>query len=112
MGVGCAGFSGIKEVDGIGLQAEFGYWYGRPHWGQGIATEAARAVLSHGFSDLNVAVATSAFFTENPASARVLQKMGFVVTREGMGQCVARGTTLPEVKLELTKEQWLQQQAQ
>ena len=31
---------------------EFGYWYGRPYWGQGYATEAGRPVLRFAFDDL------------------------------------------------------------
>lgn len=62
---------------GEGAVAELGYALGRAHWGRGYATKAVRAMIGHahgvGFAGLE------AFsFVENPASARVLEKAGFV----------------------------------
>ena len=53
-----------------------GYWVGVPFWGQGICTEAARALLGFGFGDLNLNKIHAHHFTRNPASGRVLQKLG------------------------------------
>ena len=46
--------------------AELGYWIGRPYWGRGYATEAAREVVRYAFEHLG----------SNPASGRVMQKIG------------------------------------
>jgi [ribosomal protein S5]-alanine N-acetyltransferase len=56
--------------------AELGYWVGVPFWGQGYATEAARAVIRYGFVDLGLNRVFAHHFTSNPASGRVLAKAG------------------------------------
>ena len=55
---------------------ELGYWIARPHWGQGFATEAGRAVIDIART-LGLAKLEGAHFVDNPASARVLEKLGF-----------------------------------
>lgn len=62
-------------------QAELGYWIGQPFWGQGIATEAARCVIDHGFSCLGLERVYARHMGGNPASGRVMEKAGFM--REG-----------------------------
>ena len=71
--------------------AELGFWLGRPWWGRGYATEAAQAVVRHGFRALRVPGFTSAHFVDNPASGRVLNKLGFMPTGRGWIGCAARG---------------------
>ncbi len=68
--VGCAGLT--KDGD----ETEIGYWIARPYWGLGYASEAARAVIAiaHAIGHRQL---MGAHFTDNPASARVLQKTGF-----------------------------------
>lgn len=57
-------------------RAELGYWIGRPYWGRGYATEAARAVVGWGFSSLDLHRIHASHFPRNPASGRVLRKIG------------------------------------
>lgn len=57
-------------------RAELGYWIGRPHWGRGFATEASRAVIAWAFRDLELDRIHAAHFPRNPASGRVLRKLG------------------------------------
>ncbi|HLN59950.1 MAG TPA: GNAT family N-acetyltransferase [Symbiobacteriaceae bacterium] len=63
-------------------RAEMNYWVGRPYWGQGVATEAARAMLRFGFEELGMNKIYAAFLTRNPASGKVMAKMG--MTYEGV----------------------------
>jgi [ribosomal protein S5]-alanine N-acetyltransferase len=63
-------------------RAELGYWLGRPWWGQGYMTEAARAVVAFGFERLGLRRIFAHHLPENPASARVMEKVGMVP--EGM----------------------------
>lgn len=70
-------------IGGIGLQvddahkrAELGYWIGVPFWGNGYATEAARAMVAHGFADLQLHRIFASHFAGNKASASVLKKIG------------------------------------
>ncbi len=62
-------------------QAELGYWIGVPYWGQGYATEAAAELLKTGFDSLSVNKIFSRHYGINPASGRVLEKIG--MTLEG-----------------------------
>lgn len=68
---------------GVGLRiepdhrrAELGYWIGVPHWGNGYATEAAAAMVKHGFEVLRLHRIFASHVAGNIASARVLQKIG------------------------------------
>jgi [ribosomal protein S5]-alanine N-acetyltransferase len=78
---GGIGYTPRTDVERIG--AEVGYWLGREFWGRGIATAALRLVTAHAFaahSDLQRLFAVP--FAANAASARVLEKAGYV--REGV----------------------------
>lgn len=57
-------------------RAELGYWVAVPHWGRGIATEAGRAVVHFGFETLRLHRIQARHLTRNPASGRVLAKLG------------------------------------
>ena len=59
---------------------EIGYWVGKPYWGQGFSTEAARAIIEEAQNSLGVKALLAGAFTDNPASLRVLQKLGFKPT--------------------------------
>lgn len=80
--------------------AEIGYWIGRPYWRQGFATEAARAVIEFGFTKGAVKRFTCCHFTDNPASGRVIEKLGFRPTGACMGWCEARQIELPTMRYE------------
>ena len=71
--------------------AELGFWLGRAWWGLGYATEAAETVVRHGFRMHRLPGFTSAHFVDNPASGRVLAKLGFMPTGRGWIGCAARG---------------------
>ena len=55
---------------------ELGYWIARDHWGRGLATEASRALVDIARM-LGLKMLEGAHFTDNPASGRVLEKLGF-----------------------------------
>ena len=76
-------------IGAIGLEfceahrnAELGYWIGLPFGGQGYCTEAARAILSYGFLDRKLHRIHAKHYLKNPASGRVLEKLG--MQREGV----------------------------
>jgi RimJ/RimL family protein N-acetyltransferase len=62
-------------------RAEIGYWLGVPYWGNGFITEAARAVVGYAFGDGGLNRVFACHFSRNPASGRVLLKIG--MKREG-----------------------------
>jgi [ribosomal protein S5]-alanine N-acetyltransferase len=76
---GLIGSCGINPEGEAGVW-EIGYWFGQPYWGQGYASEAAAAVLAWARAELGAQVFTSGHFADNPASGRVLQKLGFAHT--------------------------------
>ncbi len=81
--------------------AELGYWLSPAHWGGGITTDAARAVVVFGFERLGLPVITSGYFEDNPPSGRVLRKLGFVETGHVMRPCLAAGGEVPSIRMEL-----------
>lgn len=70
--IGCCD---LDEIDG--RKAALGYWLNQALWGQGLATEAARAVIGLARSRLGVATIETGHADDNPASGRVLRKLGF-----------------------------------
>ena len=58
---------------------EMGYWIARPYWGQGFATEASRALIDIART-LKLPRLEASHFVDNPASGRVLEKLGFMPT--------------------------------
>jgi len=84
---------------GLGRRAsgsvELGYWISRPFWGRGFATEAGTALVGIARA-LGIARLEASHFIDNPASGRVLEKLGFQST--GMiapRLSCARGTEIP-----------------
>lgn len=55
---------------------ELGYWVARRHWGRGFATEASKALLDIARA-LRMPRLQASYFLDNPASGRVLEKLGF-----------------------------------
>jgi RimJ/RimL family protein N-acetyltransferase len=75
-------------VEPAHARGDLGYWIGRPHWGQGLATEAARAVVAFGFEGLGLHRIQATHMTSNPASGRVMEKLG--MRREGVHRDLIR----------------------
>jgi RimJ/RimL family protein N-acetyltransferase len=111
------GYPFAIEVDGevvgsIGVEDtgngdfELGYWLGRAYWNKGLATEAATAVLRFAFGWRALPYLRSRFITENRASARVLDKAGFLATgRERLFHKV-RNRDVELTNVILTRDAW------
>ena len=84
-----------------GQSAELGYYMGRAHWGQGLATEAGQAVVRLGSADLGDPRLTSGYHADNPASGRVLTKLGFRPIGVSTRRCLAAGQDKPAIDVEL-----------
>lgn len=84
--IGCTGYRAFDDD-----HAELGYWIGKPYWGQGYATEAAAALIEHAFAVGGFAYLTGGHFSDNPASARVIHKLGFKPVQTVSRECAARG---------------------
>lgn len=74
---GCCGLRPYKIEERI---PELGFHFLPAHWGQGIAPEAGRVVISHAFDTLGAQALFAGHHPDNAASARVLEKLGFHYT--------------------------------
>ena len=74
--VGGIGFTLQYDVERRG--AEIGYWLGEQFWGRGIATDVLIAVSAHAFANHDLCRLYAYVFDWNQASARVLEKAGYV----------------------------------
>lgn len=69
------GFAGLKYLE-ESAEVDLGYRFFKEHWGQGLATEAARAILNFGITELKLHRIIGIADVENKASRRVLEKVG------------------------------------
>ena len=63
-----------------GADWEIGYWIAPPAWGRGFATEVGRALIALGRDRLGATRLIAGHYHDNPASGRVLEKLGFAYT--------------------------------
>ena len=70
------GGAGLRDIDAEHSLAELGFWVAVEGWGHGYATEAVRAVLAFGFERLGLNRIYAHHMVRNPASGRVLSKVG------------------------------------
>lgn len=95
--LGAVGLAPRPDMDAV----ELGYWLGRAYWGQGYATEAARAVVDHARTALTPSRIVAGHFVGNAASAAVLGKLGFVETGRSDRFSAVRDATLAHVDMQL-----------
>ncbi len=87
---------GAVGFDSENGRAEMGYWIGRPFWGCGFATEAAKGALVWANKTWKRRYVLARHFSDNPASASVLCKADFLYTGEvRLSPSAARGEAVP-----------------
>ena len=59
---------------------EIGYWIGKPWWGKGFATELGRGLVDFAAQEFGAGQIIAGHYDDNPASGRVLEKLGFAYT--------------------------------
>jgi RimJ/RimL family protein N-acetyltransferase len=114
-------FSVLRKEDGlfiggIGLHQEelgfeFGYWLGKPFWGQGFATEAARRLARFAFEELGLIEIHAGWFYDNSASGHVLAKLGGRHNGSSMRESRARGAKVLCHDMLLTQADFLRKRA-
>ncbi len=87
---------------------ELGYWVGKPYWSQGFATEAARAVASFAFRNLDASCLEASWMHDNLASGRVLEKLGCVPNGDAFHESLSRGHAVFCHKVVLTRAAFAQ----
>lgn len=75
------GWCGLQPLEDSG-EVEVGYGFGKEHWGQGIASEAARACLRFGFEDVGLARIVAVAYPQNTGSRRVMEKIGMKYVKD------------------------------
>lgn len=96
--VGAVGFVGNEDGS-----AEIGYWIGKPWWGRGFATEAASALVRYCFGTAGFKRLTCCHFEDNPASERVIRKLGFRPSGVCSAWCDARQAEVPTLCYDLNR---------
>jgi ribosomal-protein-alanine N-acetyltransferase len=107
--IGVTGY--LPDDDG---SAEVGYWIGRPWWGRGFATEAAEAMIKYCFGTGKLSRVTCSHFVDNPASQRVITKLGFQLVGPARAYCDARRRDVATLRYERLRPRrfaWLRRAA-
>ena len=98
--IGCASL--IDGRQGLTL----GYWSGRPHQGNGLATEAAHALVDLAFRATEIDRLYASCRVVNTASRRVIQKCGFHYAGSGLAQSRVAGQ-VPVEHYQLDRKTWI-----
>lgn len=96
------GWCGLRRLE-TGDVPDLGYRFFRRVWGQGFATEAAAAVLDHGFSRDDIHKVRAAADPHNTASLRVMKRLGMHWVREWSANGSANGSS---VEYTLEQDVW------
>lgn len=92
-----AGGVGLELRDDVHRRsAEIGYWLGKAYWGRGLATAAVRATTEWAFDRFDLCRIDAAVFDGNPASARVLEKAGYLLEGRLRRSVTKAGRTLDQ----------------
>ena len=91
----CLALGALPGAAQQGGRAEIGYMFVRAHWGRGFATEIGRALLAHAWARYDWPEIHAGVLTANPASARVLLKLGFEEGAPSTGPSAAQGGEFP-----------------
>ncbi len=89
-------------------RAELGYWLGVPYWGHGYCTEAARALVDYGFGEMGLRRIYARHFGSNPASGRVMQKVGMLLEGVLREHALKWGRVEDDVYYGLLRSDWEQ----
>ncbi|MFH1851206.1 MAG: GNAT family N-acetyltransferase [Candidatus Neomarinimicrobiota bacterium] len=87
----------LKKQDIHRFSAEMGYWLAEPFWGQGIMSQAVRLFSDYAFVNFNLIRIFAEPFATNQASARVLEKAGFVLEGRIVSGAVKEGRIVDQL---------------
>jgi len=94
--IGLIGF----HRDSVSKPFEIGFWISPDVWSQGYVTEAGGALHMHLEETMGPQKTIGGHFFDNPASGRVLEKLGYVEVGANELYCAGRGKKLPHIMLE------------
>jgi ribosomal-protein-alanine N-acetyltransferase len=100
-------FVGVVDIGEIDSGwGDIGYWFERGAWGMGYATEAAHAVVRFAFDDVQLEGLHSGHAEDNPASVKVLMKLGFTQIGTLTVESLSRGEDIHPVRYTLRRLDW------
>ena len=88
------------------MKGELGYWIAKDFWGIGYCTEAAKAIVNYGFEQMNLNRIHAHHVARNPASGRVMQKIGMKQEGYFRQATVKWGKFEDEVLYAILREDW------
>lgn len=88
------------------LNAEVGYWLGEPYWGNGYITAAIGMLVEHAFTRSSLNRLFAIPFPHNLASARALERNGFVLEARLKGTLVKHDQIMDELIYAIRREDW------
>ncbi|HEV2508909.1 GNAT family N-acetyltransferase [Bosea sp. (in: a-proteobacteria)] len=95
---------GLIDLDEIADgEGELGYWFEQAAWGQGFASEAARAVVWFAFAEAGIRSLRSGHAADNVASGRVLERLGFRLLDRVKRPSRSRGETILQCRYQLLR---------
>jgi len=105
--VGGVGFTRLQDLHT--RTAEIGYWVGEPFWGHGIATNALESATELAFRDFDFVRLQAGVFAWNPASCRVLAKVGYSLEGRLRKQIYKDGEVCDQLMYALLREDRVEQ---
>ena len=94
------GFRGcLSLAAGPDNAVELSYWRGAVARGKGYAQEAARGAIAFAAAELGARRLTAGYFADNPASARVLEKLDFTIVGQTQIWSVARNCDVDTIRV-------------
>lgn len=94
---------GMVDIDVVAEhEGSLGYWLEREAWGCGYAFEAAHAVTRFALEEVGIKRLKAGHADDNPASGRILTKLGFILIVTGQGFSRSRGKNTGRRRYELT----------
>ncbi len=93
--VGSIGYALRGDVERV--SAEIGYWLGEPYWGRGVTTQVLRAVTRHAVTAHGLTRVFALPYEWNLASARVLEKAGYVLEGRMRRSAVKNGKVIDQL---------------
>lgn len=104
--IGLVGIKASTERSVGDFVPSIGYWLDRPFWGKGYMKEAVSRLLDWYMPFEPTERMRASVFEDNPASLKVLQKLGFCEIGRDEGYSAARGTHTRQINLELTAHRY------
>jgi RimJ/RimL family protein N-acetyltransferase len=104
--IGCGGVKRPGSGNPPRKMPRLGYWIGKPHWNRGFGRRAVAALVAHGFRKFPQERIGAGVFLDNPASLRVLEKLGFEPAGRYETSSLSRGVPVETIDMQLSRTRW------